>query len=350
MGQIAARMRPMFSRVFFALLTLLVAAGAPSVASAQRFTLIGENDALGNGKDRDYTQGLRFSVTFDDFTKHPTAGRVYDVVGMGVFTPFSIAGPVKKQLEWIPIGQSIFTPDRISSTLPRIPGVDRPFAGWLYTGVSAMQETGGRQLDTFEILAGVVGPAALGKETQDAFHQLLGQGRPFVGNFRLKNEPGIVLSWDRKWKFGSDLGNSYGIDFIPSVGFSGGNVYTYGSVGGMVRFGRSLSSTWGPTRIRPSPSGGTFFTPDPTGPWLGWNIFGGVEARAVALNVFLDGNNFTNSLSVSRKTFVADFIGGIELYTQTGHRLAFSVTHRTKEYDTQPAATTFGAVEASYRF
>ena len=339
----------MFPRVCFALCVLLIAAGAPSGAFAQRFTLIGENDALGNGRDRDYTQGFRFSVNFDDFTKHPTAGRVYDAVGLGIFTPFSIAGPVKKQLEWIPIGQSIFTPDRISSTLPRRPG-ERPFAGWLYTGVSAMQETGGRQLDTFEFLAGVVGPAALGKETQDAFHQLLGQGRPFVGNWRLKNEPGVVVSWDRKWKFGADLGNSYGVDFIPSVGFSGGNVYTYGSVGGIVRFGRSLSSTWGPTRVRPAPSGGTFFTADPTGPWLGWNVFVGVEQRAVARNVFLDGNTFTNSISVSSKTFVTDFIGGAEVFTQSGHKLAFTLTQRTREYTTQPGTSVFGSVEASVRF
>lgn len=213
-----------------------------------------------------------------------------------------------------------------------------------------MQETGGRQLDSFEILAGVVGPSALGKDTQGAFHQLIGQHLPVVGNFRLKDEPGIVLSWDRRWKFGIDLGNSYGIDFIPSAGVSVGNVYTYGAVGGMVRFGRSLSSTWGPTRVRPSPSGGTFFTPDPGGPFYGFALFAGVEQRAIAHNIFLDGNTFQSGLSVSRKPFVTDLIGGAEVFNQLGHRLAASVTYRTREYTTQPGTNLFGAVEASFRF
>lgn len=319
---------------------------APAVANAQRAVLVWENDAVGRA-DRDYTQGFRGSVVFDDVSKHLLTSQLFDVARIGLFPLGAPDGPKRQQLEWI-VGQSIFSPDKVSAPV-RAPG-DRPFGGWLYTGISVAEETGRRQLDSFEFLAGVVGPASLANETQRAFHSLIGNAAPIVNNYQIQNEPGFVLSWDRRWKIGADFGNGDGVDVIPSVGVSVGNVFTHASAGAIVRYGRSLSTSWGPTRVRPGPSGASFLSPDPTMPWLGYAIFAGVEGRAVARNIFLDGNTFSTSPKVKSKPLVADLIAGAELFTQSGHRLAFTATYRTKEYTTQPRDSIFGSVEASVKF
>jgi lipid A 3-O-deacylase len=338
-----------------ALLMLLVC--APTGAYAQRVVIVGENDVIGHHydptlginrtNDDDYTQGLRASIVFEDFNKDPLAGKAFDFLSNGLITAGGPGGPAKQQIEWI-VGQSIFTPDQVAKTF-RLPG-ERPFGGWLYTGGSVAQETGGTQLDSFEVLAGVVGPDALGEDLQKAFHTLNGSPIPFVNGYEIHNEPGLLLAWDRRWKIGTDLGGGFGADIIPSIGLTAGNVFTYASAGALFRIGRSLSSTWGPTRIEPGPSGASFFSSDPSGPSWGFAVFGGVEGRAVARNIFLDGNTWVSSPSVTKKVFVGDVIEGIEFFTQAGSRIAFSVTERSKEYTTQPYNDIFGSVEASFKF
>ncbi len=114
------------------------------------------------------------------------------------------------------------------------------------------------------------------------------------------------------------------------------NVFTYGSASVIVRFGQNMEYSWGPTRIRPATSG-AFFA-DEKGPVvIGFDFFAGVEGRAVVRNIFLDGNTVGNtSPTVTKNVFVGDLIGGAELFTSTGFRLAFTATYRTKEYTTQP--------------
>lgn len=327
-------------------------------AHAQRLILIEENDFIAKSydptkgfdavHDYDYTQGFFAGVVFDDFKKTPTAGNVYDFLQGGMITFGAPDGPRQQQLQWI-FGQSIFTPQHIENPV-RQPG-DRPFGGWLYTGVSLAQETGRRQLDTFEIEVGAVGgSASLWKQVQGGFHSLIGDAQPQAGNYQLANEPGILLAWDRRWKFGYEFGGGYGVDFIPAVGVTAGNVFTYGEVSGLVRFGQSLGTTWGPTRIRPSPSGASFMSTSSTDPSWGWAIFGGVAGRAVARNIFLDGSTFADSPSVTKKPFVYDLIAGAEIFTQSGYKLGVSVTQRSPEYTTQPKSDLFGSIEASIRF
>lgn len=331
-------------RKMSALAALSIVLGTPAVA--QRAVLVLENDAVAR-TDRDYTNGFRGSIVFDDFARDRLAAQTFGFLQPGLLTFGAPAAPVRQQLEWV-FGQSIFTPSRPDS-LVRAPG-DRPFGGWLYSGISIAQQTGGVQLDSFEILAGAVGgSASLAREVQDGFHRLLGQ-RPDAPGYDLKNEPGFLVAWDRRWKIGADYGNGYGIDVIPSVGLTAGNVFTYASAGAMVRIGRSLQTSWGPTRVRPGASGASFIGQDSAAPFWGFDVFGGVEARGVARNVFLDGNTFENSISVQRKSFVYDLIAGAEIFTQSGFRLAGSVTQRSREYVTQPKAAIFGSIEASFRY
>jgi lipid A 3-O-deacylase len=335
-------------------LVILSTAGA----AAQRVVIVEENDVIAKSydpikgidavHDYDYTQGFMASVVFDDFRKTPAAGQVFDVLRGGLITAGAPDGAKQQQLQWM-FGQNIYTPQHIESPI-RQPG-DRPFGGFLYTGVSLAQETGRRQLDTFELQVGAVGgSASLANTVQKGFHEIIGSADPQPGNFQLANEPGIVASWERRWKFGYDFGGGYGVDVIPSVGITAGNVFTYAEAGALFRFGQSLGTTWGPTRIAPSQSGAAFMSTSPTDPAWGWSIYAGVAERAVARNIFLDGSTFADSPSVTKKPLVTDFILGADIFTQSGYKLGFSVTQRSREYTTQQKSDLFGSIEASARF
>lgn len=329
---------------------VLLAALLPSGAMAQRAVFTLENDTVAH-TDRDYTNGFRLSFVFDQFSRDLVAARAFAWVDPVLVTYGAPGGEVKRQFEWIALAQSIYTPDRDTRGIYR-PGVDRPFGGWLYTGFNAAQETGRRQLDSFEVQLGVVGGRlSLAEAVQSSFHLLLNQSAPVINGYELRDEPGVVLAWERRWKFGSEFGNGFGVDVIPLVGFTGGNVFTYGEAGAIARFGRSLSTTWGPTLIRPGYSGANFVSPNPAAPFWGFSVFGGAEARGVARNIFLDGSTFGSSPSVTKDAFVYDLIGGIEVFNQAGFLATATWIHRSREYTTQARGySDYGSVSLAYRF
>ncbi|MGZ8330109.1 MAG: lipid A deacylase LpxR family protein [Rhodoplanes sp.] len=330
------------------LAALALAAVTAETRAQPALVLVEENDALASERDYGYTQGFRASLVFNDFFNKSFVDAPFDLVGGLVVTLGAPAGPVRRQFEWI-VGQSIFTPQDLTLVPPN--PADRPYAGWLYTGGSLAVETARVQLDSFEFLGGVVGPSSGGKAVQCSFHSALGQSCPLGWSYQLKDEPAFLAAWERRWKLGVDYGDGFGADIIPSVGVTAGNVYTYASAGALLRWGRSLSSTWGPTRVRPAPSGASFFAPDPQGPAWGFSLFAGAEGRAVAYNVFLDGNTFASSPSVNHQVFVADLVAGAEIFTQYGSRLAFTITKRTPEFSSQPGnGDLFGSIEARVQF
>jgi hypothetical protein len=77
-------------------------------------------------------------------------------------------------------------------------------------------------------------------------------------------------------------------------------------------------------------------------------VFAGVQGRAVARNLFLDGNTFEDSASVDRNPFVADFQTGVSI-SAGDWRIAYTYVWRTEEFETQPTRQDFGALAISVR-
>ena len=99
--------------------------------------------------------------------------------------------------------------------------------------------------------------------------------------------------------------------------------------------------------MRPAaPGTGYFDTPDKG---LGWFLFAGLDGRALARNIFLDGNTFSNSHSVDKNYFVGDANAGLAL-TYDDYRLSYSLTARSKEFKGQDDPTVFGSLTLSTRF
>jgi Uncharacterized protein conserved in bacteria (DUF2219) len=135
-------------------------------------------------------------------------------------------------------GQSIFTPKNLSIRPPD--PRDRPYAGWLYIGASLLQQTDHRMLENLELDAGVVGPGSLAKQVQNDFHQFIGVAQARGWSSQLQNEPGVMLSYERLWRVALPLvgDKNQGIDIVPQLGATAGNIMTYGEIGGLLRLGK----------------------------------------------------------------------------------------------------------------
>ena len=71
------------------------------------------------------------------------------------------------------------------------------------------------------------------------------------------------------------------------------------------------------------------------------------NARAVARNIFLDGNTFEDSHSVDRKPVVADVYAGMALLIDRW-KLSYAQVFRTREFDGQPHHHEYGSLSLSY--
>ncbi len=329
--------------------TLVVAAVFPALAQKPpgrdwTFNLIEENDSLVHG-DKHYTQGLYASLFA---AQGAGADRWFDRMRAVADTIMLPAEGGRLYFGGF-IGQSIFTPEDRLLVPPD--ETDRPYAGWLYGGVSLYRDTG-RTLDRATLTLGLVGPGAGARRVQNGWHDLT---NPFIGApqvrgwpYQLKNEPGIVVSEERKWRFATSLG-PFEADVLPEANVSLGNILTYAGAGAMIRFGQHLRVDWGQPRIQPALAGTDFVNPDALRRGPAWYVFAGGEARAVARNIFLDGNTFESGPSVDKKPVVADFTAGAALVTRA-LRLGVSYTYRTEEFDRQHGANNFLAINLSILF
>ena len=97
---------------------------------------------------------------------------------------------------------------------------------------------------------------------------------------------------------------------MPSASAALCNADTYGSVATTLRIGNRLANAFVPPRIRPSVAGSEYYEPGPD-ERHGAYLFFSIGARAVARNIFLDGNTFTSSYTVEKKDVVGDLqVGG----------------------------------------
>lgn len=336
------------------LVTLLLAAWAASAPGGparaddkNRVILLEENDSLYFNSDKHYTQGFRISLLRPDLA--PDSGWNAPFDALGHLVPiFPQAGSAWKRRYALFFGQSIFTPKDLHRVPPN--PQDRPYAGWAYLGTSLLQETAGHMLENFEIDLGVVGPAALARQVQDKWHELIGKGGAAGWSYQLRNEPGTMISYERLWRQPL-IGDGHGaldVDIVPQAGATVGNVMTYGALGGQLRIGTNLPVDYGPVRVRPALSGTDYFDADRLDGNAGYYFFVGAQGRAVGRNIFLDGNSFRSSASIPKKTFVADLQAGFSVFWSSAIRADFSVVRRTEEFEGQNSPDVIGTAALSF--
>ena len=293
---------------------LSLAADPPDLAKQAEpqvgiFSFVLEND-LFYDTDRRYTNGARFSYLT------PKNGEPEWLRDLAYEVPM-LAWHSDIRVEYA-LGQNMYTAS--NKLLRDPPANDRPYAGWLYGSVGVVAR----------IHSIVNSPEAQGWDTQ------------------LKNEPTLQFTYQRSWQSPEfKLPAGFGIDATPHAGAAIGNVYDYANMGMMFRFGQNLPIDYGPPRVQPSLPGSGFFEKAPGG--FGWYLFAGVDGRAVAHNIFLDGNTFRSSRSVDKETLVGDAQFGLAVVVD-GVRLAYTHVLRTREYKGQDTDDQFGAFSVSFAF
>lgn len=316
---------------------------AQAAEQPSRITVVEENDSLFFNSDKHYTQGLRVS---DLLGGTPAPGGLWD----GTFNFLGGLGPIFQpggdRRTAVLAGQSLFTPKNLSIKPPD--PTDRPYAGWLYGGVSMLQETGGRMLENAELDFGLVGPGALGQVTQNDFHQFIGVAQAKGWSSQLQHEFGGMLSYERLWKLPLFGDNGFGADIVPQLGATIGNVFTYAEAGGMLRVGRGLQADYGPVRVRPALSGTDYFNQNGLDNGAGWYVFVGAQGRAVGRDIFLDGNTFRTSRSVPKNILVGDVVGGVSVLWSQSLRLDISVTGRSPEFRGQHGHDEIGTAALTF--
>lgn len=325
-------------RMAWAVVAALLLPVAAMAEDTGRISIIEENDKFPQENDRHYTQGLRVAY----ITSDKPAGGVNAVLGdlTPMFQPEE--GAVRRTSYMM--GQNMYTPRVLRRYNPD--PQDRPYAGWLYGGMGWMQDNNSRSLDYAELLVGVVGPWSLAEQTQDFVHSKLNVGEGLGWGKQIGNEPGAALSLEKKWRMHAALPYGHGVELIPEAGVTLGNIFTYAGAGAQVRFGRGLLADYGQAAIRPSISGADYFNADKLDGW-GYALFAGVQGRAVARNILLDGNTFRDSRSVDKEVLVGDASMGISFYLPHATRLDARATYRTREFDTQEVSDVYGGVNLS---
>ncbi len=303
-----------------------------------------ENDLFGGGTDRHYTHGSRISVFSSE---EPTKFEEDFKNDLDSYIPKEL-WPESKRIGFI-LGQNMFTPEDISRS--DLIEDDQPYAGWLYLGALVVTENSSGDksyLNTLEINIGMIGPAAQAEVIQTEVHRIKGIPLPNGWEHQLENEPGFVLYYEHKRNFRTEADVS-GVkaDIMPSAGFALGNVYTYGTLGALVRIGNNLQGDYGPPLIRPGLSGSGFFKRQKG---FNWYLFAGVQCRAMGRNIFLDGNSFQKSHSVSKKILVGDLQVGFMVTFYERYRLGFTNVYRTKEFKGQREGDEFGSINLSIRW
>ena len=316
---------------------------------AERRTFIAyfENDLFADA-DEHYTNAVKFTYLTKDLDRYrdswlpdwavnlleaiPKLGEKDDIHNVG----FSL-------------GQDIYTPEDTQTT--ELQRQDRPYAGWLYFSL-ALHAKNATRLDTFELTGGLVGPSALGEESQNTVHEVRHIPTAKGWDNQLHDEPGAMLSWLRtlRWEPG-DLPLGLQWDRLVHAGATVGNVFTFANAGGELRLGRNLPHDFGTSLIRP---GGTSAPPAAANdPWVqgdfGWHLFAGTDGRYVLRNIFLDGNTWEDGPSVDKERLVGDLYTGAALLWDR-YKLTYTHCWRSNEYHGQHGGQFFGSLALAVSF
>lgn len=300
------------------------------------YSVTWENDFFAQSDDN-YTNGFRISAVSPEFSEY------HWLTEFANYMPF-FGKDGRKRVTYA-AGQTMYTPENVFAT--QIVPEDRPYAGFLFGSAGITSDTG-ETLDRFNLALGIVGPSSKAFEVQEFVHESRDILTPRGWDNQLKDEPGLILSYEKVWKNYANFGFwGLGADVMPKVGGAVGNIQTYGSTGVTFRLGKDLPSDYGVPKIRPRMVGSEYFVPTDD---FGFYFFADFEGRAVARDIFLDGNSFRDSHSVDKKPLVGDAQFGVALTLQD-FRLAYTHIYRTKEFDGQNGEfEPFGAVTLSYRY
>ncbi|GAB4198022.1 MAG: lipid A deacylase LpxR family protein [Phycisphaeraceae bacterium] len=287
-----------------------------------------------NAQDRHYTNGNAVTVTWQ-----PAWGeRFADMAPLGETFHRTAAGFI--------LGHLIFTPEKI--TARRLQRDDRPYAGYLFTGLY-LQRSNDEVFDHAQFDVGIVGPSAYAEQLQEEFHDWLERDQPNGWDNQLKDELTVQLTLRRKWRLDlSDIQISeyrFEQQWIPQVDLAVGSVHRHVCAGGTWRIGHNLPDDFGPGRLA-DPIDATADVANASGGY----VFVRAAGRVVEHDLFLEGNSFKESHGVNAETLVGEVQIGVAAYLRCeGWTLLanYSQTFISEQFQGQRGSDAFGSLVVS---
>jgi lipid A 3-O-deacylase len=295
-----------------------------------------ENDGrfyqLLDDSDRWYTNGVKLDFSFT---------RPWPRVAARAL-PFQYVYDQPRKAGGIVLAQEIYTPEDLQT--PTLITDDRPYAGYLYAGLYVQQADDFR-MDHLELDLGVVGSWSQAEAAQKQVHALLpNQVKPRGWDNQLSNEFTVNLNYEHRWRTPKARVLDFEMDLIGAVGGRAGNVHTDLNASVTGRIGYNLPHDFGPSSIE------SFR--DATGTWaedFGIYVYGRATGRAVAHDIFLDGNTFANSYSIGHKELVAELQAGVMLHYRW-FETGWADTWQSETFDGQSEPQVYGAWVVTARF
>ena len=306
-----------------------------------------DNDLFGvKDQDQGYTNGMGISLVSPDI-----AGREDDPC-----LP-ALARWVNRNVGWLrptygdqrnmvlSLGQTIYTPTDDSRT--DLIEDDRPYVGVLMVAVGYNGRKGDR-LEATRMGVGVAGPAALGKQVQNGWHDIIGVDRFQGWDNQIHNELVVVLAHEKmkRWPSTNPVDGRLGADAITHWGGAVGNLTTHANAGAEVRFGWRLPDDFGSSTLRPAGENAAPHTTSIRHAGPAAHLFVAADVKLVAHDLTLSGNTFRASHGVDERRAVGE-IGFGAVVTVGKWKFAFGRYFRTKEFEGQRERPVFGSFTLS---
>jgi lipid A 3-O-deacylase len=310
-------------------------ADSPAADPGHIVTFQVENDAASiPGTDELYTSGIRLGYVA------PTGDLPDFLSTFG----HQIFGDGTQRLEF-DLQQVIFTPTNTQLYNPD--PHDLPYSAQIALHTTLIQDTTTTR-SLAQVSIGLVGPDALGQSVQNGFHSIIGDTSNNGWHYQLRNEPTLDFMGGRIWRenIGAFDDGNIGIQVLPQVTAQLGNTEIYAQGGAILRFGEGLDADFGPAVIQPAPTGTDAYTPIQP---ISWYVFGGLSARIVAHDIFVQGNDFTSSRGVPLSPFQGDAEVGAALIMY-GLRVTATEVFETPEFHNSAPAFQYGSIAISGRF
>ncbi|PAF48476.1 hypothetical protein BKH46_00770 [Helicobacter sp. 12S02634-8] len=304
----------------------------------QFVNLLTENDAYANQYiDRYYTAGtsLGYSSREYDFSCE-------DKDSMMAWSRYVSLGYAQMKMTHFSfsLSQDIYTPYSRALTPS---ASDHPYSGYMRLNFGIIHRSLSVLESTF-LSIGMVGPSALAYETQKLIHYLTSNPIFYGWKHQLKNELIVNLNYQLVKKFYLWDLRYLSSDILPALDVALGNADTHFQIGTRLRIGYNLDSDFGVNKVNTGFNGAQAYNDR-----FSAYIFGGIFGRYQARDIFIQGNSFGAPTGLDMEYFVYNGeIGAAILYQ--GMRFAYTYTHTSKTFKSQPQAHDFGTIELSIAF
>ena len=302
-----------------------------------RFNFYFEDDVY-NKTDDGYSAGVRFSSLF--FIENEDYA-LYDLLFLDYDKSYSYAT--------FSLTNQIYTPTDINETELIVD--DRPYAGWTYFE-AGMHKTSKNHLRSLILKVGIIGEYALSGQLQNGIHKLINNDPANGWDNQLNNELGVNLKYTHKWIFLSESYHGLESSVVPFASAELGNIAINAEAGAFVRLGWNVPKDFGVSSVDLGADPGIPNYNEYQGRlkkhWsFSINLAG--AGSAVARDIFLDGNTFSDSHSVEKENFIYYYSYGMTLRYQR-FVLDFIQVKNSKKFKLQEKGHGVGTLIFSWLF